>query len=415
MVDPVRRLVYICDWLPPDFGAVGQYSLAFARRYASDDGLDVVLVGLSSAGASRSLETLGRGRLTVIRVLAEPYDRSHWLKRLWWTLRTDLRLIGAAFRELRRCDTVLFTGSPPFLLHFLVPLNLLLCKRLVYRITDFYPECLIAALGHAPLPLYLLYRWTCLLRRRVDGFQVLGCDQERRLRDIGIPAERTVIKRDPSPVAVTGRERPLGTPSEIAGFIVLLYSGNFGVAHDVDTFLEGYRAHHRRGGGRVALWLNAVGANADRLEAACRSSALPMARTRPVPLELLPRLLVTPAAHLITLRPEFTGFVLPSKVYGCLASGRTILYVGDPASDVHALCERATAIPIYWQVDVGNPEGVEEALEAIAAAEAPAGSEAVVARVMMHLPVRRRPAPSFRSIISDPRRELETHGVHPRP
>jgi hypothetical protein len=27
-----QRLVYICDWLPPDFGAVGQYAMLFARE-----------------------------------------------------------------------------------------------------------------------------------------------------------------------------------------------------------------------------------------------------------------------------------------------------------------------------------------------------------------------------------------------
>jgi hypothetical protein len=320
---------------------------------------------------------LGRGCLTVIRVPAHLYDRSRWLERLRWTLRTDRRLISAAFGDLSSCDTVVFTGSPPFLLHFLVPLNLLLRKRLIYRITDFYPECLIAALGRAPLPLRLLHSWTCFLRRWVDEFQVLGHDQERRLREIAIPADRIILKRDPSPVTITGDEEPLTTPAEIAGHLVLLYSGNFGIAHDVDTFLEGYRAHHRRGSGRVALWLNAIGASADRLEVACRAEALAVARTPPVPLDLLPHLLVTPAAHLITLRPEFTGFVLPSKVHGCLASGRSILYVGDPASDVHALCERATAdIPVYRQVNVGDPEGVEEALEVIAdCAEAEAAGE----------------------------------------
>ena len=30
--DAMHRLVYLCDWLPPDFGAVGQYSLLFARE-----------------------------------------------------------------------------------------------------------------------------------------------------------------------------------------------------------------------------------------------------------------------------------------------------------------------------------------------------------------------------------------------
>jgi hypothetical protein len=41
-------------------------------------------------------------------------------------------------------------------------------------------------------------------------------------------------------------------------------------------------------------------------------------RSQPGPLEELPRLLVTADVHLISLRPEFSGIVLPSKVYGCL-------------------------------------------------------------------------------------------------
>jgi Glycosyl transferase 4-like domain len=368
----VVKLVYICDWLPPDFGAVGQYSLEFAREYARDDGWEVVLLGLSSAGSSRVEEQQYPGRLTIISVQAKQHDGSYWWQRLRWTIRVDLKLIAVGFRELWKCDQIIFTESPPFLLHFLVALNLLLRKRLVYRITDFYPECIMAALGTQAWALRLFHRWTCFLRRRVDQIQVLGHDQTNRLLETGVSPERIVLKRDRSPAAITGTEQPLTPPPAIASYAVLLYSGNYGVAHEVDTFLEGYRAHHRSGSGRVALWLNAVGAGADRVEQGCHASGLPIARTRPLPLALLPRLLVTPDAHLITLRPEFTGFVLPSKVYGCIASGRSILYVGEAASDVHYLCERAPGLPIYRQVDPGDPAGVAEALEEIAASAAAA-------------------------------------------
>jgi hypothetical protein len=351
---------------------VGQYSLEFARQYARDNGWDVVLLGLSSTGNSRSQEQQHGGRLTIIAVGAKQFDGSSWWHRLRWTLRTDLKLIVAGFRELRSCHEVIFTESPPFLLHFLVPLNLLLRKRLVYRITDFYPECIMAALGKRPWPLRLFYHWTCFLRRRVDRIQVLGHDQTVRLQETGVPAERIVLKRDRPLVQFTGTEQPVTIPAAIAGYAVLLYSGNYGVAHEVDTFLEGYRMHHQSGSARVALWLNAVGANADRVEQGCRTLGLPVARTRPVPLALLPRLLVSPDAHLITLRPEFTGFVLPSKVYTCIASGRPILYVGDAASDVHWLCKRATGLPSYRQVAPGDPKGVAAALEEIAVAVATA-------------------------------------------
>ena len=42
---------------------------------------------------------------------------------------------------------VLFTGAPPFMLFFAIPLKVLRKVRLIYRITDFYPEVIIAELG----------------------------------------------------------------------------------------------------------------------------------------------------------------------------------------------------------------------------------------------------------------------------
>jgi hypothetical protein len=80
-----------------------------------------------------------------------------------------------------------------------VPANLLLRKRLTYRITDFHPECLIAELGQRPLWLQFFLYWTLFLRRRVHRFEVLGEDQRRRLLENGIPAERIVLRRDEAP------------------------------------------------------------------------------------------------------------------------------------------------------------------------------------------------------------------------
>ena len=359
------RLVYLCDWLPPDFGAVGQYSLLFARERASQ-GDDVVLAGLSSTADSVEEERPGVGRLRIVRHRVPTYDRADFRTRALWTARTDLGLVWRLRRELRAADEILFTGSPPFLIQLLVPLNLLLRKRLTYRITDFHPECLMAEMGgEIPAPLRLFHRWTVALRRRVDRFEVLGEDQRRRLLAIGIDPGRITLKRDPSPVEIPPETPPLDRPAELDGYAILLYSGNFGVAHDHETFIEGYRRHHREGSGQVALWLNATGSKADRVEEILRREGLPVHRGRPVPLEELPRLLVAPDAHLITLRDGFVGYVLPSKVYGCVQSGRGVLYVGSPASDVHLLCAREIPPDRYWRADAGDPAGVLAALEEI--------------------------------------------------
>jgi hypothetical protein len=281
-----------------------------------------------------------------------------------WTLKINTRIVLGLWSELWACDEILITGSPPLLLHWIAPLNLLLRKRLVYRITDFHPECLIAARGRSSWWLDLAYRLTMFWRRQVTRFEALGEDQKSRLLEVGIEDKRIVIKPDPSPVDISQATTSLERPSLAEGKVLLLYSGNWGVAHDYSTFLEAYRLHHRATSGRVLLWLNAVGAAVETIENFLRDHELPYVRGEPVALQQLANLLVTPDAHLITLSDAFVGFVLPSKVHGCVASHKPILFIGSEKSDVHRICSRDTAV--YQRVSVGDVEGCAAALNRLA-------------------------------------------------
>lgn len=363
-----RRILYICDWLPPDFGAVGQYSTLFARELARE-GNTVVLAGLSSAAFPNAVQDFaGGGRYEEVRIRASLYDKSSTIRRLLWTAATNTRLLVRLWSRARRSDTIVFTGSPPLFLHWIAPANVLLRKRLVYRITDFHPECSMAqAQGRPSLLLRALYRLTIFWRRRMTEFEVLGQDQARRLRAIGVAPARIVLKRDPSPVEITSRTVPMQRPPAAAKSLLLLYSGNWGVAHDYETFLDGYRRHIEQGSGRFMLWLNAVGAATRAVEQRLDRDALPYVRGSPVPLNELPSLLITADAHLITLRDAFVGYVLPSKVYGCVASGKPVLFIGSSQSDVDLVCRRA-AIAIYERVNAGDGPGVGAALNRMAAA-----------------------------------------------
>lgn len=363
--DPARerRLVIIADWLPPDFGAVGQYMLMRARSLA-ERGHDVTIVGLSSQHASLLSSRVGTGSLTEMRLAASPVPRASLMSRLIWTITTDLRLVLAAFGRLRAADGILFTGSPPFLIHLLVPLKIFWKGRLVYRITDFHPECLIAAQERPSFLLRSLLALTNFWRRKVDAFEVLGEDQFRRLRETGVDPERIALVRDRSPVSFTDDIVGDPLPADLAGHCVLLYSGNYGVAHEVDTVAEGYRLHHQRGTGRVRLWLSASGAGAEELVQCFTDAKLPFHRSKPVPLERLPGLLRSPDAHLVTLKDGFVGFVMPSKIYACLESARPLIFVGSETSDVDLLA-RASGLP-YWRVSCGDPAGFATALEQFA-------------------------------------------------
>ena len=247
---------------------------------------------------------------------------------------------------------------------FFVLLVKVICRaRLVYRITDFYPEVLIAELGRRSW-LLTIQRLTWFLRRRVDAFEVLGEDQRVLLIGGGVPLDRIYLKRDISPVEIRGDEEPVEPPAPLDGWQVLLYSGNYSISHDIATVVGGLIRHHKEGAGTFGLWLNATGARASIVEQQLRDAGIPVARSQPGQLEDLPRLLVTADAHLISLRPEFSGIVLPSKVW---------LYRVPPADPVcwprnfrcPWLCCEAS-LPAYERVEAGDLAGFAAALDRIA-------------------------------------------------
>lgn len=360
--------VYICDWLPPDFGAVGQYGLLFSRQMA-EEGQRVALIGLSSSGNSVEEETAQGhpGTLRIVRLAAPPLDKKSTLRRSLWTIRLNTRLLRCAWPYIKNAKRIVFTGSPPFFIHWIASSKLIHRKPLTYRITDFHPECTIAERGGKPtLFLTAILALTNFWRRRVDEFEVLGYDQGKRLAEIGIDPDRMRLKPDPSPIVIEPTQSPLSRPSGFEGKTLLLYSGNWGVAHDVSTFVDGYTQHHRDGSGTVVLWLNAVGAKADLVAALLSQRDVPFHRGKPVPVDELAALLVTADAHLITLSDEFVGYVLPSKAHGCIASGKPTLFVGSEHSDVHRLCLEGLGRERYFRANVGAANQVATHLERIA-------------------------------------------------
>lgn len=361
------HLFYVVDWLPPDFGAVGQYALNASRALAAE-GRQIHLLGVTSGVSCR--ETIrfpaSDGVLTIEKLAAKPYEKIRLARRLMWTLVTNIRLIRAVWRNpASKGADIQFTGAPPFMLYFAVLLKYLRGARLIYRITDFYPEAIVAHLGRRPVLLAAIERVTWFLRRKVDFFEVLGEDQRALLIRGGIAPARIILKRDTAPVEITGRETPASKPLVLAAHKVLLYSGNYGVAHEVETVAEGFARHHREGTARFGLWLNASGRNADWLERRLIALDVPVARTPPVALKDFSALLAAADAHLIALRPQFAGIVFPSKVYACILSNRPILFVGPEGSDVHLLCTQAHSA--YVRVPPGDPRGFAQALDDLGA------------------------------------------------
>ncbi|MBK8284632.1 MAG: hypothetical protein IPK97_06920 [Ahniella sp.] len=259
----------LADWLPPDFGAIGQYALQYAAS-RSESGESVCLVGFSSIANSTEVSRVGLGQLTIKRIYRPAYDRTSLPRRAFWTIGANFRLLWAARSSLRSAKEVIFTGSPPYLLHFIAPLKWLIRGRLRYRIADFHPECLIATVSRPSPFLKLIKRLTWFWRRRVDVLEIIAEDQRARLLSHGVKPERIELRRDRSPVSFVGASATK-PPETLNGKRIILYSGNWGVAHDSDTFIAGLAQLSETDRDRIGLWLNATGARSETVRDAARS------------------------------------------------------------------------------------------------------------------------------------------------
>lgn len=361
-------LIIACDWIPPAFGAVGRYEMLRAERISAA-GRTVALIGFGDVAGE---ESRNDGRLIVRRIAVRPPDKASFVRRACWTLAMNLRLARATRRmadRLRRVAggkqavvEIKLTGSPPFFAYLYLVWNRLGRRdRTIYRMSDFYPETVIAT-GKAGWlrPVTPLFH---RIRRMADRIDVLGEDQRRRLVDSGASRANIHLERDGSPVDFPPDLKPAAVPFG-PEYLTLLYSGNLGVAHAPATFLEGYRRHVREGSNRGRLWVNGQGVRLPALQRFCADHDLPLHCSPLAPLEDLPAILLAADAHLVLLGDRFWGYVLPSKIYAAIESGRPVLYVGPAESDAELLC---AADPRHQRVRNSDPDGVFAALERLSA------------------------------------------------
>ncbi len=115
--------------------------------------------------------------------------------------------------------------------------------------------------------------------------------------------------------------------------ITLLYSGNFGLGHDLDTILQA--VHSLTGDGPLKVLLVGDGKGLAPLRRLVSDLRLENIEFRPpVPLSALPELLAAGDIHLVAQKSHTEGLIVPSKIYGTLAVGRPVVFIGPPHCEV---------------------------------------------------------------------------------
>jgi glycosyltransferase involved in cell wall biosynthesis len=264
------------------------------------------------------------------------------------------------FRLLRRGDVVVAKTDPPLIS---VPVGWvagLRGARLVNWLQDLFPE-VAAALG-VRLATGAAGRLLSGLRdrslKRAAMNVVIGEGMRKRLLDLGVDSARVEVVHNwsdderirPLPAA----ENPLRGEWGLDGKFVVGYAGHLGRAHEHETLLAA-ADRLRRERDIVFLFIGG-GASMDGLRAEAQARGIANLIFRPYQaVERLRESLAVPDVHLVVLRPEMEGLIVPSKFYGIAAAGRPTIFVGSSDGEIAGLLASGEA---GLAVDQGDDAGL---------------------------------------------------------
>jgi glycosyltransferase involved in cell wall biosynthesis len=251
----------------------------------------------------------------------------------------------ALWRILEPGDVVVAMTDPPLI----SVVAALACRmrgaKLVNWLQDLFPE-VAEALGTRWVrgPAASCLRW---LRngslRAAEANIVLGECTASRVEAQGVPKQSIRVIPNWANGAhirpIDARASPIRREWSLLERFVVSYSGNMGRVHEFDTILQAARliqaAEAGRAGaspeGRKRTMFVFIGGGAQRdwIERKGRRLGLSELAFKPYqPREALAASLGAADVHLASLRPELEGLSFPSKLYGILAAGRPVVFVG---------------------------------------------------------------------------------------
>jgi colanic acid biosynthesis glycosyl transferase WcaI len=262
-------------------------------------------------------------------------------------------LVGCLWRGLwtRKADLIVTMTTPPVLSVVGAILQRRHRAKHYIWVMDLFPEALVdvgifRTDAHVIRLLHFISDWSY---RRADGIVALGECMRRRLAERHIPEDKLHVAEN----WADGREI-FPIDRERTGPLHITYSGNLGLSHDVDTVLYAIQAlkddarfHFRFiGGGQRQKYVQET-CTGEGIRNVSFLSYCP--RTR------LAESLSEIDIGLVTQRPASAGSVVPSKVYGLLAAGRPILYIGPRTTTPFWIIERFCC---GWQIDCGDGPGL---------------------------------------------------------
>ena len=330
---------------PPVRGATGRVLQDLARAFVSEGWHVTIVTSGPKAGQERD------GGIRIIRVKG-PEKPSGTFGYMWiWT-----KMLVAVMRLKPRHLLVTMSDPPLMIVGGQIVTKFKKCKHINWC-HDLYPD-VMPAIGFK-VPGFLMRFFKYLSRRameRCDKVIVSGRCMARHLSMDGVSAKQiTMIPNwpdtelvDPELIAqaphsqsfhplktdIVRGARPFEQQIKDRQRFRVLYAGNIGRAHPVDTILQAAEILEKDGSDVEFVFVG-DGRRFDDLAERRNAMGLTNIRFLPYqPANRLQELMESGDLHLISMSQEAAGLLVPSKLYAALAVARPCVMVGPEQSEV---------------------------------------------------------------------------------
>lgn len=286
--------------------------------------------------------------------------------------------------RLPRYDLVIAMTSPPLLSALGAAVVKIRGGTLICWVLDLHPDEAIAAGGLKP------ESFTERLARKLATFSFRAARwcivndrfMAERLETYGVPCENVAVippwlHADGVRYDLTGREQ-YRHEHGLDGRFVVMYAGNYGPCHPLETLLEA--ARRMKDDPNVVFCVIGEGSEFTRIRAWAAGHRVSNILCLPtVPLSRLAASLSAGDLHAVVMGDAWVGIVHPVAVYNAVALGIPVLYIGPGRSHVVDLAPESD-----WMMHAshGDVDRVVEHIRRTAAmpSAAPVAAELAVAR-----------------------------------
>jgi len=343
------KLSVITQFFPPDYAATGQL-IEELTRHLGQQGVDVEVFTGQPGYAFKAANAPAYERKDGVKVkrsrasqLYSQQIRGKALNGVFFSIRAGLHLI----RACKRRNVILLTTAPPFLPLLGYLANVLFGISYVCLLYDLYPDIAVE-LGIVSDDHWLSRFWRMVNRhvwRRSQGIIVLSPAMKQRIinhcPDVSDRISVIHSWADPDHVVpIPKTENWFAQEHHLVECFTVLYSGNMGRCHDMDTILAAAKTLKDE-----PIQFVCIGGGAKRKALIEEIKQLGLNNFLFLPYQDkqdLPYSLTACDLSLVSVSPGMDDLVAPSKLYPALSTGRPIAAICSKHSYLNPLIAEAS-------------------------------------------------------------------------